>query len=240
MNIGGARPGHGDMAALGQPGKFTCCLAEDEEASPFTPLHTAFGYDADQSAVTLVGVDSPHSVMMQTDDDDPQAHERILRVVAASIAIAGANNTQIGPRPRDRRPQPHSRRCPGRCRTQPRGRLRPPREAGCDTPIRHARLGHEAKDPRRRRRPFRTARPGRHRADRRRWRRHVFRRFQRRSGRIDASGPRSRSTSPSPASYRRWHLPSSGDECVTPRSPLHPLRGRCHGVTEGGPPPATR
>ena len=96
MNIGGARPGHGDMAALGQPGKFTCCLAEDEEASPFPPLHTSFGYDADQSAVTLVGVDSPHSVMMQTDDDDPEAPARILRVVAGSIAIAGANNTQIG------------------------------------------------------------------------------------------------------------------------------------------------
>ena len=71
MNIGGARPGHGDMAALGQPGKFTCCLAEDEEGSPFTPLHTSFGYDADQSAVTLVGADAPHSVMMQTNDDDP-------------------------------------------------------------------------------------------------------------------------------------------------------------------------
>ena len=82
------------MAALGQPGKFTCCLAEDEEGSPFPPLHTAFGYGADQSAVTLVGVDSPHSVMMTTDVDDPQAAERILRVVAASIAIAGANNTQ--------------------------------------------------------------------------------------------------------------------------------------------------
>ena len=96
MNIGGARPGHGDMAALGQPGKFTCCLAEDEEGSPFTPLHTSFGYDADQSAVTLVGVDAPHSVMMQTNDDDPEAHERILRVVAGSIAIPGGNNTQIG------------------------------------------------------------------------------------------------------------------------------------------------
>ena len=96
MNIGGARPGHGDMAALGQPGKFTCCLAEDEEGSPFTPLHTAFGYDPDQSAVTLVGVDAPHSVMMQTNDDDPEAHERILRVVAGAIAIPGANNTQIG------------------------------------------------------------------------------------------------------------------------------------------------
>jgi len=96
MNIGGARPVHGDMASLGQPGKFTCCLAEAEEASPWPPLHTAFGYDADQSAVTLVGVDSPHSVMHNTSADDPEAPERILRVVAASIANAGANNTQIG------------------------------------------------------------------------------------------------------------------------------------------------
>ena len=34
--------------------------------------------------------------MMQTNDDDPEAHERILRVVAGAIAIPGANNTQIG------------------------------------------------------------------------------------------------------------------------------------------------
>ena len=33
--------------------------------------------------------------MMQT-NDDPEAHERILRVVAGSMAIPGANNTQIG------------------------------------------------------------------------------------------------------------------------------------------------
>ena len=39
INIGKARPGSSDMALLGHPGKFTFCLAEDEEASPFTPLH---------------------------------------------------------------------------------------------------------------------------------------------------------------------------------------------------------
>jgi hypothetical protein len=84
------------MAVLGQPGKFTCCLAEAEEESPFAPLHTSFGYDAKQSAVTLVGVESPHSVIAVTDRDDPEGAERVLRVVAASIANAGANNTQFG------------------------------------------------------------------------------------------------------------------------------------------------
>ncbi len=96
MNIGGAWPGRSDMAVLGQPGKFTCCVAEAEEESPLPPLHTSFGYHAEQSTVTLVGVESPHSVLAVTDRDDPEAAERLLRVVAASIANAGANNTSFG------------------------------------------------------------------------------------------------------------------------------------------------
>ncbi|MBT7430099.1 MAG: hypothetical protein HN783_09850, partial [Ilumatobacter sp.] len=34
MNIGDARPGVSDMALLGHPGKFSFCLAEDEQSSP--------------------------------------------------------------------------------------------------------------------------------------------------------------------------------------------------------------
>ena len=37
INIGGAKPGESDMALLGHPGKFTYCLAEDEEHSPLRP-----------------------------------------------------------------------------------------------------------------------------------------------------------------------------------------------------------
>ena len=47
MNIGGARPGSSDMALLGHPGKFTYCLAEDEEHSPFPPLHVDLGFNAE-------------------------------------------------------------------------------------------------------------------------------------------------------------------------------------------------
>ena len=45
INIGKARPGSSDMALLGHPGKFTYCLAEDEENSPFPPLHSDLGFD---------------------------------------------------------------------------------------------------------------------------------------------------------------------------------------------------
>ena len=44
INIGGGRAGISDMALLGTPAKFTCCVAEDEANSPFAPLHTAAGF----------------------------------------------------------------------------------------------------------------------------------------------------------------------------------------------------
>jgi hypothetical protein len=95
-NIGGARPGTSDMAVLGQPGKFTACFAEAEETSPFEPLHVSRGCSPDQSAVTVVGVESPHSVMLTPDGDDPEGGERMLRTLAASIANAGSNSTYGG------------------------------------------------------------------------------------------------------------------------------------------------
>ncbi|MDZ7728940.1 MAG: hypothetical protein U5Q44_12495 [Dehalococcoidia bacterium] len=96
INIGGGRPGLSDMAVLGQPGKFTMCLAEAEEDSPFAPLHVQHGFGREESAVTLVGVETPHSVIAVTEADDPEAPERLLRVLAASIANAGSNNTYFG------------------------------------------------------------------------------------------------------------------------------------------------
>lgn len=95
-NIGGARPGISDMAVLGQPGKFTACFAEAEEASPWEPLHVARGFRHDQSAVTAVGVEAPHSVIATPDGDDPEAAERVLRTLAGAIAHAGANSTYGG------------------------------------------------------------------------------------------------------------------------------------------------
>jgi hypothetical protein len=84
------------MAVLGQPGKFTACFAEAEESSPFPPLHVSRGFNREQSAVTVVGVESPHSVIATPDGDDPKGAERVLQTVAASIANAGANSTYGG------------------------------------------------------------------------------------------------------------------------------------------------
>ncbi len=95
INIGMARPGESDMALLGHPGKFTYCLAESEEASPWEPLHTDWGYRTDQSAVTVVGAEPPHSVIFTNDADDPTSPERLLRTIAAVMANLGSNNAHF-------------------------------------------------------------------------------------------------------------------------------------------------
>ena len=95
INIGGGRPGTSDMALLGHPGKFTFCLGEDEESSPWPPLHTSLGYGADQSAVTVACTEGPHSVLCFPDDDPEVYADHLLNVLAASLSGLGANNTHF-------------------------------------------------------------------------------------------------------------------------------------------------
>lgn len=97
INIGGARPGESDMALHGHPGKFTFCIAEDEEHSPFPPLHTTFGYTGEQSVVTVVGSEAPHSAFFIGDADDPEGSaEELLGILAAMLAAPGTNNVVLG------------------------------------------------------------------------------------------------------------------------------------------------
>src|SRR5215813_851380 len=57
-NIGGSYPGTTCKATLGWPGKYTLCIAENEEASPWEPLHVEREFGADKSTVTAISADS--------------------------------------------------------------------------------------------------------------------------------------------------------------------------------------
>ncbi|NQX90149.1 MAG: hypothetical protein HRT77_15965 [Halioglobus sp.] len=92
INIGKARPGVSDMALLGHPGKFTYCLAEDEENSPFPPLHVDLGFKAQDSVVTVVGAEAPHSVIYAGDADDSGSYKILLDLLAMALANAPSNN----------------------------------------------------------------------------------------------------------------------------------------------------
>ncbi len=56
-NIGGSYPGSTCKATLGWPGKYSICIAENEEATPWEPLHVERGFAPDQSTVTLISAD---------------------------------------------------------------------------------------------------------------------------------------------------------------------------------------
>jgi hypothetical protein len=52
-NIGGVRKGIEDMGVMGNPLKYTAVIAENEEQSPWEPLHVEYGYKKEDSTVTL-------------------------------------------------------------------------------------------------------------------------------------------------------------------------------------------
>jgi hypothetical protein len=95
INAGGVKPGTSDMALLGHPGKFTYCFGEDEENSPFEPLHVQRGFDREQSVVTVVGAEAPHSVLSIIDGDDPRGATLLLKQLARCLANVGSNNANF-------------------------------------------------------------------------------------------------------------------------------------------------
>jgi hypothetical protein len=52
-NIGGVRKGIEDMGVMGNPMKYSMVIAENEEESPWEPLHVELGYKKDESTICL-------------------------------------------------------------------------------------------------------------------------------------------------------------------------------------------
>jgi hypothetical protein len=80
LNVGGAWPGRYDMATQGSPAKFSYCIAENVEASPWGPL------DAEDS-VTVFGGEPPHNV----NDHVSTTASGILTTVADTAVSLGSN-----------------------------------------------------------------------------------------------------------------------------------------------------
>ena len=87
-NIGGARENVGDMATMGQPGKYTFCFAES--ATPvFAPLHVRRGLPPSTSAVTVLGVSGTAEVLPWAAGETA---DEILTPIALAMASAVATN----------------------------------------------------------------------------------------------------------------------------------------------------
>lgn len=92
LNVGGAYPGVGDMSTQGAPSKYTYCVAENEEANPWEPLHIERGFMASQSTVTVLAGEPPHNI----NDHSGRTAEDILTIIAGAISVTGANNAYTG------------------------------------------------------------------------------------------------------------------------------------------------
>jgi len=63
INILDVRPGGVDRSTFGHPGKFSFCVAEDEEGAQWTPLAQQRGMPDGVSAVTVMAAGSPRQIM---------------------------------------------------------------------------------------------------------------------------------------------------------------------------------
>ncbi|MEE9285205.1 MAG: hypothetical protein V3V35_05685 [Dehalococcoidia bacterium] len=87
MNVTGGIPGDLDKSTFGHGGKYSFCIAENEEASPWEPLHVQRGFRLDESAVTVFAVQSPLQFM----DHASNTPEGLLDSAARAMSVMGAN-----------------------------------------------------------------------------------------------------------------------------------------------------
>lgn len=87
LNVGGARPNELDKGTMGHPGRFSYCIGEDEEHSPWVPLHVERGLQAGDSAVTVFGGESLRLVNVHY--NRPEA---VLAGVCDTLACTGIFN----------------------------------------------------------------------------------------------------------------------------------------------------
>lgn len=84
MNALGMRPGEFDMSIMGHPGKYTYCIAEAEEESPWEPYHVERGFKPEESTVTVIAGKGPVPV----DERSSDYPEGILNAVATVMPHA--------------------------------------------------------------------------------------------------------------------------------------------------------
>ena len=90
-NVTGAVPGQLDKATLGHAGKYTWCIAEAEEVSPWEPLHVERGLSASQSAVTIFAGLSPTQVA----NGASHSPEPILASLSDAMFAVGRDQTEL-------------------------------------------------------------------------------------------------------------------------------------------------
>jgi hypothetical protein len=86
MNVLGIRPHEFDQSTQGTSAKYVCCIAENEEESPWEPLHVERGFPSEVSTVTAQMIRSD----VYVEHRSTQVPEEILMTIADSMSYGGA------------------------------------------------------------------------------------------------------------------------------------------------------
>jgi hypothetical protein len=78
------RPGVADRATMGTPGKYTCCIAENEGEHPWQPWHVEQGFRPQESTVTLVAASSMIQIW------NYGTAEQFLRSIGDALSFLGS------------------------------------------------------------------------------------------------------------------------------------------------------
>jgi hypothetical protein len=87
LNVLGGIPGQLDRSTLGHPGKFTFCIAEDEEDSPWLALAAERGVAAGVSAVTALQVESPLQIMNEWTHDPKEICDTYAAAMRSNMLL---------------------------------------------------------------------------------------------------------------------------------------------------------
>ncbi|MBI4083266.1 MAG: hypothetical protein HY423_11715 [Candidatus Lambdaproteobacteria bacterium] len=88
MNVLNTRPGGLDRSALGTPGKYSFCFAENEAESPWEPFHVERGFKREQSTVTIYAAEG----VIQVSNGISNRPEPLLQGMADAMANLGSRN----------------------------------------------------------------------------------------------------------------------------------------------------
>ena len=101
INLLDVRPGGIDRATLGHPGKFSYCLAEDEEDTTWQPLSVVRGIPEGLSAVTVMAAMAPRQIMNEWTTSPREILETFAAEMRANqrhYSIYGGNYAVVIPK----------------------------------------------------------------------------------------------------------------------------------------------
>jgi hypothetical protein len=85
INILDVRPGGIDRSTIGHPGKFTYCVAEDEDDTPWLPLAEQRGMPKGASSVTVMAAGAPRQIMNEWTTEPKEILETFAAEMRANL-----------------------------------------------------------------------------------------------------------------------------------------------------------